>query len=278
MGLFSTTSTLCHISIWINQHPSPTLSYESRWSTMRKTLQYITTIQNLINRVLETQLEHIDAAGEILAHTIQNGGFVYAFGTGHSHMMAEELFYRAGGLARIYPILEDALMLHNGAIKSTDMERLNGYADLILSRYNCTEKDCLLIASNSGRNTVIVEMALAAQQAGMKVIALTNLNHSQAQESRHHTGLKLYQLADVVLDNQGCLGDAAVEVPEIKRMVGATSTSLGAMLLHSVVLAAIERMLENGYHPEVFSSSNLDEGDEINHAILEKYKGVVKPL
>jgi uncharacterized phosphosugar-binding protein len=245
---------------------------------MRKTLQYITTIQSLINRVLETQLEHIDAAGAILAKTIQNGGFVYTFGTGHSHMMAEELFYRAGGLARIYPILEDALMLHNGAIKSTDMERLNGYADLILSRYNCTEKDCLLIASNSGRNTVIVEMALAAQQAGMKVIALTNLNHSQAQESRHHTGLKLYQLADVVLDNQGCLGDAAVEVPEIKRMVGATSTSLGTMLLHSVVLAAIELMLQNGYHPEVFSSSNLDEGDEINHAILEKYKGVVKPL
>lgn len=245
---------------------------------MRKTLEYIANIQNLINRVLETQLDNIDAAGAILAETIENNGFVYTFGTGHSHMMAEELFYRAGGLARVYPILEDALMLHNGAIKSTDMERLGAYAELILSRYDCSEKDCLIIASNSGRNAVIVEMVEAAHQRGMKVIGLTNLTHSEAQESRHVSGMKLYQLADVVLDNQGCLGDASVYIPEINRNVAATSTSLGAMLLHAVVLAAIECMLEKGHTPEVFSSSNLDEGDEINHAILEKYKSVVKPL
>jgi uncharacterized phosphosugar-binding protein len=245
---------------------------------MRKTLEYIANIQNLINRVLETQLDNIDAAGAILAQTIENNGFVYTFGTGHSHMMAEELFYRAGGLARVYPILEDALMLHNGAIKSTDMERLGAYAELILSRYDCSEKDCLIIASNSGRNAVIVEMVEAAHQRGMKVIGLTNLTHSEAQESRHVSGMKLYQLADVVLDNQGCLGDASVYIPEINRNVAATSTSLGAMLLHAVVLAAIECMLEKGHTPEVFSSSNLDEGDEINHAILEKYKSVVKPL
>ncbi len=246
--------------------------------TMRKTLEYIANIQNLINRVLETQLDNIDAAGAILAQTIENNGFVYTFGTGHSHMMAEELFYRAGGLARVYPILEDALMLHNGAIKSTDMERLGAYAELILSRYDCSEKDCLIIASNSGRNAVIVEMVEAAHQRGMKVIGLTNLTHSEAQESRHVSGMKLYQLADVVLDNQGCLGDASVYIPEINRNVAATSTSLGAMLLHAVVLAAIECMLEKGHTPEVFSSSNLDEGDKINHAILEKYKSVVKPL
>lgn len=245
---------------------------------MRKTLQYINNLQILINRVLETQMDHVDAAGAIVAQTLAQKGFVYTFGTGHSHMMAEELFYRAGGLARVYPILEDALMLHNGAIKSTDMERLEGYAELILSRYNCTAKDCLIIASNSGRNAVIVEMVMAAQQRGMKVIGLTNLTHSLAQDSRHVSGKKLYQLADVVLDNQGCLGDASVYIPEISRNVAATSTSIGAMLLHTVVIAAIEQMLENGHTPEVFSSSNLDEGDEINHVILERYKSVVKPL
>ena len=116
---------------------------------MRKTHQYITNIQNLIERVLETQMDIIDEAGAIVAESVMSNGFVYAFGTGHSHMMAEELFYRAGGLARIYPILEDALMLHNGAIKSTEMERLDGYAELILERYECNDKDCLIIASNS---------------------------------------------------------------------------------------------------------------------------------
>ncbi len=245
---------------------------------MKKTYQYISNIQNLIQQVIETQMENIDAAGAIIAETVMNQGFVFTFGTGHSHMMAEELFYRAGGLARVYPILEDALMLHNGAIKSTDMERLGGYAELILSRYECTEKDCLIIASNSGRNPVNIEMVTAAQQRGMKVIGLTNLTHSKAQESRHVSGKKLYQLVDVVIDNQGCLGDASVFIPQLNRSIAATSTSLGAMLLQAAVISAIEIMLEKQFIPEVFSSSNLDEGDAINEEILAIYKSVVKPL
>ena len=245
---------------------------------MRKTQQYIKNIQKLISNVAETQMSQIDEAGEIVARTIMNKGFVYTFGTGHSHMMAEELFYRAGGVARIYPILEDALMLHNGAIKSTEMERLDGYAELISNRYEFTEKDCLIIASNSGRNAVIVEMVMIARKKGMKVIGLSNLAHSKAQESRHSSGLKLYQICDVVLDNQGCLGDASIYLPQIDRNIAATSTSLGAMLMHLVVISAIECMLERQFVPDIFSSSNLDEGDEINDKICEKFRPLVKPL
>lgn len=247
-------------------------------SEMRKTIQYIANIQNLINRALQTQMDKVDEAGTIVAKTVMNNGFIYTFGTGHSHMMAEELFYRAGGLARVYPILEDALMLHNGAIKSTEMERLDGYAELILERFECTDKDCLIIASNSGRNAVNIEMVNAAHKRGMKVIGLTNLTHSKALESRHISGMKLYQIADVVLDNQGCLGDASIYIPELDRNIAATSTSLGAMLLQAVVISAVERMIEKGHVPDVFSSSNLDEGDEINDEILSRYRAVVKPL
>jgi len=245
---------------------------------MKKVEQYIGNIQKLINGVLETQMENIHQAGMIVSETVMNEGYVYTFGTGHSHMMAEEVFYRAGGLARIYPILEDALMLHNGAIKSTEMERLEEYAYLILERYECTDKDCIIIASNSGRNAVNVEMVKAAHQRGMKVIGLTNLVHSRAQDSRHKSGLKLYQIGDVVLDNQGCLGDASIYIPEIDRNIAATSTSLGAMLLHSVMISAVEIMIEKGHVPEVFSSSNLDEGDEINNEIFDKYRSIIKPL
>ena len=245
---------------------------------MTKAQQYIHNLQELIGRVLDTQMENIQAAGAIIAETVAKQGFVYTFGTGHSHMMAEELFYRAGGLARVYPILEDALMLHNGAVKSTGMERLEGYAELILDRYPCCANDCLIIASNSGRNAVIVEMAHAARNRGLNVIALTNLAHSQAQESRHTSGKKLYQIADVVLDNQGCLGDASTYFPEINRYVGATSTSLGALLLQAAVVSAVDILVGQNNPPEVFSSSNLDEGDEINERILATYQAVVKPL
>lgn len=240
--------------------------------------KYIENIQNQITLILGNQMDKIDSAGQIIANTIMNGGYVYTFGTGHSHMMAEELFYRAGGLVKVYPIFEEALMLHNGAIKSTAMERLDDYAKLIMDRYECCKNDCLIIASNSGRNSVNVEMVHAAHEKGMKVIALTNLNHSKELDSRHSSGLKLYQLADVVLDNQGCLGDASIHIPQLDRNIGATSTSTGALLLNATVVSAIETMIEQGHIPEVFSSSNLDEGDEINDKLLKDIQAFVKPL
>ena len=245
---------------------------------MRKTEAYISNIQRLVGQVLDRQMADVDAAGAIVADTIMNKGFVYTFGTGHSHMMAEEIFYRAGGLARVYPILEEPLMLHRGAVKSTEMERLEGYAEDILGRYPCTSADCLVIASNSGRNAVTVEMAQAARRRGMKVIALTNMAHSRAMSSRHHSGMKLYQLADVVLDNQGCLGDASVYMPAMEKNIAPTSTVLGAMLLQLVVVSAVETMLDRGHIPEVFSSSNLDGSDEINNKILADIREIVKPL
>ena len=245
---------------------------------MKKTIQYIENIQNPISRALETQLDNIGQAAEIVARTIMDGGLVYMFGTGHSHILAEELFYRAGGMPQIYPILEESLMLHNGAIKSTRLERVEGYAETILSLLDCTEKDCIIIASNSGRNAVNLEMAFGARARGMKVIALTSLNHSRALESRHKSGMKLYQAADVVLDNLGCVGDASIRIDEVNGNMAATSTSIGAMLLHAVEVAAVEIMLENGVVPDIFLSSNVDEGDELNEEYLNKYKSRVKPL
>jgi uncharacterized phosphosugar-binding protein len=245
---------------------------------MKKAIEYIENIQRLVALARETQLDHIRRAAEIMARTIMDGGLVYAFGAGHSHMMAEELFYRAGGMPQIYPILEESLMLHNGAMKSTQLERMEGYAEAILSLLDCTRKDCIIIASNSGRNAVILEMAFGAQARGMKVIALTSLNHSKALESRHKSGKKLYQVADVTLDNLGCLGDASIHIEAIGGNIGATSTSIGAMLLHAVEVAAIEILLEKGVLPDIFSSSNLNEGDEINEKYLEKYKSIIKPL
>jgi uncharacterized phosphosugar-binding protein len=245
---------------------------------MKKAIQYIQNLQSLMASALETQLDNIEKAAAIVANTVMNEGIVYVFGTGHSHILAEELFYRAGGMPQIYPILEESLMLHNGAIKSTHLERMEGYAETILAMLDCRDKDCMIIASNSGRNAVNIEMAYGAIERNMKVIALTSLNHSKALESRHKSGLKLYQVADVVLDNLGCTGDASIPVSELGGKIAATSTSMGAMLLHAVEVAAIEIMLEKGFVPEVFSSANLDEGDEINEVYLRKFKSRIKPL
>jgi len=134
------------------------------------------------------QKSKIQTASNWIANSLEAEGWIYTTGTGHSHLLAEEIFYRAGGFARVIPILDPALMLHENASKSTDIERLEGYAANLLSPYNITESDVFIIYSNSGRNSVAIEMAQIAKSAGAKVIAITNLSHTSSVDSRHSSG------------------------------------------------------------------------------------------
>lgn len=243
---------------------------------MSKELDYISNVERLIKEVKGTQTKSLQESAEMIAEALMTGGMVYTFGTGHSHMLAEEIFYRAGGLARVYPILDEGLMLHSGAAKSTAFERLHGYAEALLDNYPVKQGDVIIIASNSGRNSVTIEMAMEAKKRGMKVIALTSLKHSQNVTSRHVSGKLLYELADVVLDNCGCIGDASVEFEGIGS-VGPTSTVIGAMLLHSVICDAVAIMLDKNGKPEVFISSNVGDGDS-NQALIEKYAKQIRCL
>lgn len=219
----------------------------------------------------------LEAAACLIADRLGAGGLLYTFGTGHAHLLSEEIFYRAGGMTRVYPILEDKLMLHLSASESTRHERREGYAEEILARYPLCEKDVLIVFSNSGRNAVPVEMALAAQARGAKVIALTSLKHSAASSPRNRAGKRLFEVADLVLDNQGELGDACVETPSGLR-VGPTSTAVGAAMLQAIVCRVQELCAAEGKPLEFFSSSNVDGGDAINQRYIDEMKPVVKCL
>lgn len=245
---------------------------------MKKTLEYLENLNRIINDIIKNQLGAIEECSEVFAEALENDCNIFLFGTGHSHMLAEELFYRAGGLVKIQPILETALMLHESAAKSTEIERLQGYADILFETYSMKKNDVIVIISNSGRNGVCVDMAQLASEKGLKVVALTNLNHSKAMESRHPSGKKLYEFADIVLDNMGCIGDASVYFEELGRNAAPTSTSAGAAILNAVVVGCIEKMLADGVTPEVFSSSNVDGGDEVNEVFVKKYRGKIKSL
>jgi len=243
---------------------------------MRESSQYIQNIQHLIARVTVTQLDNIETAAQAVAHALMGGRRIFTFGSGHSHMLAEELFYRAGGLANIHPILQDALMLHASASGSTAMERLEGLGTLLAAQYRPETGDVLIVASNSGRNAVPVELALAAREAGAYVIALTSLAHTRAVSSRHGSGKRLFEVADVVLDNAGCVGDACVTIGELK--TSPTSTVIGALILNAVSARAVGILCNKNVAPEVFLSSNADGGDNHNQRLVEKYRGEVKCL
>lgn len=239
--------------------------------------RYISEIERLVTAVRDSQGDAMEQAAKLSCDALCRDGFLFTFGTGHSHILAEEIFYRAGGLARVCPILEDSLMLHRNAARSSMFERAPGLAKLLLDDIDALKYGgVLFLFSNSGCNTVAIDMAREAKARGLYTVCITNLTHSESMTSRHPEGLKLKDVCDVVIDNKGCYGDAALEIGDVR--TGATSTVIGAMIMEAVVSRAIELCYEAGMPPEVFHSANTKGGDEANAAYIEKYKSIVKAI
>ena len=241
-------------------------------------LAFFETIRTILDEAEHKNAEVIQALAETIAESISAGGILHLFGTGHGHMLAEEVFYRAGGLVPVNAMLDTALMLHESALASSLAEQLSGYAEVVLSRYQVEPGETLIIASNSGRNSVTIEMAVAAKAQGLKVAALTSLAHANAYPSRHPSGKHLHEVADFVLDNCGAVGDAALNVEGLTESIGPTSTVVGVALLHSVVYAVAKHMIQNHKHPPVFISANVSEGEEHNKLLVERYRARLRHL
>lgn len=245
---------------------------------MYKNIEYINTIRNIIDKLENEGSEAIEKTADTFKDALINNKKIFLFGTGHSHMLAEELFYRAGGLVEIRPVLCEPLMLHESASESTVIERKEGLAESLFGEYGMSRGDVIVIISNSGRNGVIIDMALLCKEKGLNVIALTNMNHTMSGASRHKSGKRLCEIADIVLDNFGCVGDACVDVEGVEGKICPTSTVIGALILNCIVARCVELCVENDFVPEHFSSANVDGGDEINNKLLEKYKKEIKHL
>lgn len=224
---------------------------------------YIHALAGILERIEETQAEPIRAAGGAVARALAGGGILHTFGTGHSHMIAEEAFFRAGGLAPVNPILDSRLLFLEGALESTRAERQPGYAGEILARENVQPGDAAILISNSGRNAVPVEMAMEMKARGAAVIAITNLRQSRAAVSRHASGKRLFELADVVIDNCVPEGDAVMVLPGLDRAMGASSTVAGAAIMNSIAIEAALELQRMGMPVPVLPSANAaDASDE----------------
>lgn len=233
---------------------------------------YHDAVTSVLQKVVETQAAAIEEAGRLGAEAILQGGLIHAFGTGHSHVIAEEMFARAGGLVLVNAILDPALMLHEGVQRSSSLERMPGYAERILELEPIAAGDLLIVISNSGRNAVPVEAAMHAHQRGMKVVAITSVAHSQSQPPNHASGKRLFELADVVIDNGGIPGDAALQVPGTSVMTAATSTVAGAFIAQAIVAAVVERLAAAGMTPlPVLRSGNLEGAKEHNQQVKAAY-------
>jgi uncharacterized phosphosugar-binding protein len=193
--------------------------------------------------------------------------------------LAEEAFYRAGGLAAINPILDRRLMFFDGVMASTEAEREPGYAGWILEREDVRAADAAIVASNSGRNAVPIEMAIELQKRGVKVIAITSLTHSRSVAPRHALGRRLFEIADIVIDTGTPAGDAAIVLSGSAIRMGPLSTVVGAAIVHAIQIEAAALLVHRGQTPPVLASANLDttSRDDLERT-LARYAGRIRYL
>ncbi len=234
--------------------------------------EYINQVQDLISKIEESQKDNIKKVGKLLADNIRNDHIIHVFGTGHSMLSAQEIFGRAGGLGNVNAILDPEVTEIFGAQRASKVERLSGLADIIYENYDIKPEDLMIIISNSGRNSVPVEMALRAKREGLTVIAVTNIEQSSHQTSRHPSGKKLYEIADINLDNCIPTGDGVITYGDV--LTGPVSTISNCILLHTSICEALAILHDEGFKLPVLQSQNVDGAN--NDAIYEKYKGRVK--
>ena len=223
-----------------------------------------------LSKAYETNKEALRQGAGLLYESECSQHHIYTFCSGNSHMIGQDLYARAGGFAKIIPIVEIELTLATHPTKSTQIERCAAYADILDHLYHLEEGDCLIITSNSGRNPLVIEYALRAKAKGVHIIAITSLTHSQRIQSRHKSGLRLFETADIVLDNMAPYGDAGVKIDEDSSM-GPISTLTGCFLAQCLVGEFVELLKEHGIKAPVFRSSNMDGADAYNAELFEHY-------
>lgn len=233
---------------------------------------YIDRVSEVMHKAWDTQTEVLDQVSGAIADAIERKSNVYVFGCSHAGILAEEVFYRTGGLAILNPIFFPGFALNTRPITMTSqLERLPGIGRILVEEHKLKAGDVLIIHSVSGRNTVPVEMAGEARKKGVFTVAITSLAYSSSVTSRAPNGKRLFEVCDLVVDNCGIPGDAAMKLEGLPEAIGPTSTAVGTALINGIVIEAVEKLIARGIVPPVFMSANLDAGGAHNAKMFEEY-------
>ena len=231
--------------------------------------EYLNKIIKNLTEIEKDERDALAKATRAVADTIKRDGLIFVFGCGHSHLPGLDAFYRAGGLANVSPMLDTDLMLHNGAAKSSRMEKMSGIAPEIFRRYVPTEKDMLFVFSASGKNRLPQEMAIAAREAGLVTVGVSSSSYFER-------GGKLHECVDIAIDCKIPSGDACIDVGEAK--MGGLSTAAACFILNTCLIEGAKLALAEGTVPPVYLSGNVDGGREHNIKLEDAFLGRVKHL
>jgi len=234
--------------------------------------RYFDEILARIKDIRSKLTEPMRQAMEVIVAAAKADKRLFIYGTGHSHLLAEDLHFRAGGLAITVPIDSPGALSHQGAVISGAYERIEGLIAPIFERYGVGEGDIVLIISNSGVNAMPLEAARLGRQVGAKIIALTSLAYSNHAAQKDGKRCKiLADLADIVLDNGAPPGDAVVDIEGSDLKVGPVSTVIGATLLNALMVEVAQRLSTTDHTP-IYLSANMAGAAEINRQLIERYR------
>ena len=232
---------------------------------------YFDRINVLLQTMWQDEAEAIDTAADRIADSIFSDGLVHVFGSGHSNLLAQEVFHRAGGLVPVNAMLDVNLTIF-GSARATMVERLEGYAPSLLATYEVQPNDTVIVISTSGVNPVPIEVAELARERGAYVIGVVSAAAYAGAPTRHSSGKRLADVVDLVLDTHVPSGDAVQPVGSDGIVVGASSTILGAVLLNALFVATAAKLEERGIPIPAFVSQNVPGGDEHNHDLIARYQ------
>ncbi|WP_460066914.1 SIS domain-containing protein [Streptomyces sp. YKOK-I1] len=227
----------------------------------------------LLERVRDEEADAVRAAGTLLADTVAAGGRLFAFGAGHSSLPAQDLVYRAGGLALVNLLAVPGVVGVDvvPATLGSALERVDGLASAVLDTSPLRAGDALVIISLSGRNALPVEMAVKARALGVKVIGVTSVAYVSETTPRNPTGTFLKDHCDVVLDSKIAVGDAVLTLDSVPAPFAPASTVVTSALLQAVLATAAGSLADRGIEPPLLRSGNVDGGHDWNRRVMDEY-------
>lgn len=237
-------------------------------------MTWIDEARKVLDRIETTQSDAIEHAASIAADAIGGGGVVHTFGTGHSRMPVEEMFPRYGSYPGWHPLVEQSTTFHteiagsNGQRQAMFIERVSGFADVVMANFDLRPSDAIIIFSATGRNAVPVETAIIAKKAGLKVITVTSLADTRSVPPTHASGTVVADHADVVIDTCTPLGDAVVDIDGWAQKVGPVSSVGNITIVNMIKTLTAQKLADRGIELPVLTGPQVM-GAEASKAVFE---------
>lgn len=250
---------------------------------MARNKTYHEIVVEILERVEREQIGNIVKAAELIADSISEDKLIHVYaGGGHTWIPVAEVFYRAGGLACINPLMDYGISPFNQALHYMPFERLPGYGRAVIDYYNPQRGEVIIIVHNIGVNPATIDAAIACKERGLKIIAISSSDWRRKVPKdhfiRHSSGLHLFDIADVCIDDQNPFGDAVVEIEGVDTPVAPVSNVVDCYIMQRIVIEVVKKLVEKGVKPPIWRSANVPGGDEYNKKYIEKYMNRVKYL